>query len=45
MAASDQIKETCFYKEWMDLQQQELSELNEAISLNANDSTNNAELS
>ncbi|KAL6544867.1 2-deoxyglucose-6-phosphatase [Orobanche minor] len=45
MATSDQIKETCFYKEWMDLQQQELSELNEAISLNANDSTNNAELS
>lgn len=45
MATSDQSKEACFYQEWMNLQEQELSELNQAIALNANGCTSNAELS
>ncbi|KAL8477078.1 hypothetical protein ACS0TY_029403 [Phlomoides rotata] len=31
-ATSDQSKGACFYQEWMTLQEQELSELNKAIS-------------
>ncbi|KAI3466745.1 hypothetical protein Pfo_023408 [Paulownia fortunei] len=45
MATSDQSKEACFYQEWMDLQEQELSELNQAIALNSDGCTSNAELS
>ncbi|GFP89609.1 transcription factor hbp-1b(c38) [Phtheirospermum japonicum] len=33
MATSDQTRETCFYHEWMNLQEQELSELKRAIDL------------
>ncbi|XP_057797582.1 protein DOG1-like 3 [Salvia miltiorrhiza] len=39
MAASDQSKEACHYQEWMNLQEEELSELNEAAC------SNDAELS
>ncbi|KAK6133534.1 hypothetical protein DH2020_032663 [Rehmannia glutinosa] len=42
---SDQTKEACVYEQWMNLQQQELSELNQAIALNANGCTTNTELS
>ncbi|GFP91704.1 tgacg-sequence-specific DNA-binding protein tga-2.1 [Phtheirospermum japonicum] len=41
---SDQMKETCFYQEWMSLQEQELSELNQAIALTATGSATNADL-
>ncbi|KAL8045753.1 hypothetical protein ABFS82_08G136800 [Erythranthe guttata] len=34
-ASSDQTKEACIYKEWMKLQEQELSELNQALTLTA----------
>ncbi|PIN04162.1 hypothetical protein CDL12_23295 [Handroanthus impetiginosus] len=44
MSTSDESKEACFYQEWMNLQEEELSELNSAISLKRNGSTNNAEL-
>ncbi|KAG8372129.1 hypothetical protein BUALT_Bualt12G0034300 [Buddleja alternifolia] len=44
MTTSDERKEACIYREWINLQQQELSELNEAIALNANGSTTDAEL-
>ncbi|KAL3617025.1 2-deoxyglucose-6-phosphatase [Castilleja foliolosa] len=33
MATSGQARETCFYQEWMNLQQQELSELKRAVAL------------
>ncbi|XP_073150282.1 protein DOG1-like 3 [Henckelia pumila] len=45
MATSDQKKEACFYQEWMTLQEQELSELNQVIALNANGCATSAELS
>ncbi|EYU43339.1 hypothetical protein MIMGU_mgv1a024141mg, partial [Erythranthe guttata] len=32
MAASDQTKEACIYQEWMNLQEQELTELTRAVS-------------
>ncbi|KAL8045752.1 hypothetical protein ABFX02_08G134400 [Erythranthe guttata] len=35
MAASDQTKEACIYQEWMNLQEQELTELNRAVSVGA----------
>lgn len=41
MAASDQSKEACYYQEWMNLQEEELSELNQAAAGRAT----NAELS
>ncbi|KAL7129860.1 hypothetical protein ABFS83_13G095700 [Erythranthe nasuta] len=44
MATSDEAKETCFYQQWMALQEHELSELNRAITLNANGSTSDFEL-
>ncbi|KAK6124282.1 hypothetical protein DH2020_017543 [Rehmannia glutinosa] len=44
MATSDQTREICFYKEWMNLQEQELSELRRAIDLNARGCTSDAEL-
>ncbi|KAL0321302.1 UNVERIFIED_CONTAM: protein DOG1-like 3 [Sesamum radiatum] len=44
MGTTDQIRESCFYQEWMNLQEEELSELNRAISLNANGGTSDAEL-
>ncbi|KAG8365544.1 hypothetical protein BUALT_Bualt18G0116100 [Buddleja alternifolia] len=45
MATSDERKEACIYKEWMNIQKQELSELNQAIPLNSNGFTTDAELS
>ncbi|KAH6776798.1 hypothetical protein C2S52_014359 [Perilla frutescens var. hirtella] len=41
MAASDQSKDACYYQEWMNLQEEELSELNQAT----NGCTSNVELS
>ncbi|KAL0310619.1 UNVERIFIED_CONTAM: CBL-interacting protein kinase [Sesamum angustifolium] len=44
MGTTDQARESCFYQEWMNLQEEELSELNRAISLTANGGTSDAEL-
>lgn len=44
MATSDESKEVCFYQDWMTLQEQELSQLNQAIALSENGSTSDAEL-
>ncbi|KAL3851397.1 hypothetical protein ACJIZ3_013279 [Penstemon smallii] len=38
-------KETCYYYEWMNIQEEEVSELNHAIALKSNGCTNDAELS
>lgn len=46
MATSDQSKEACIYQEWMNIQEQELSELHTAIALKPNSGlASNAELS
>ncbi|KAG8365545.1 hypothetical protein BUALT_Bualt18G0116200 [Buddleja alternifolia] len=45
METSDSRKEACVYHEWMNLQKHELSELNQAIALNSNGPTNDAEMS
>ncbi|KAK4491585.1 hypothetical protein RD792_002338 [Penstemon davidsonii] len=45
MSTTDQNKEACHYYEWMNIQEQELSELNQAIALKSSGSTNDAELS
>lgn len=41
---SDQSKETCIYHEWMNLQEREVSQLNQAITQHENGHTSDSEL-